>query len=75
MTGLEHRAAPPQSATDMLGAIVAQRARRPAPATTDVALLLDSDLVVEGAECSFSFLLAARATAASTSCSARLGLG
>ena len=56
MTGLELEPAPPGVATDMLGAIVetvlAERA-----GAGDVALLLDSDLVVEGEDCSVSFLL------------------
>ena len=53
---LELEPGPPQSATDMLGAIVesviAERA-----AAHDVALLLDSDLLVENEACSFSFVL------------------
>jgi chemotaxis protein CheC len=56
MTGMALEPTPPAAATDMLGAIVetvlAQRA-----AVGDVALLLDSDLVVEGEDCSVSFLL------------------
>jgi chemotaxis protein CheC len=53
MTGLELEPAPPVSATDMLGAIVvAGRAEG-----DDVALVLDSDMVVEGEDCSISFLL------------------
>jgi chemotaxis protein CheC len=56
MTGLAIEPTPPAIACDMLAAIVetvlAQRA-----STGDVALLLDSDLVVEGEDCSVSFLL------------------
>jgi chemotaxis protein CheC len=56
MIGMELEPTPPAAATDMLGAIVetvlAERA-----AAGDVALLLDSDLVVEGEDCSVSFLL------------------
>ena len=56
MTGMELEPTPPASATDMLGAIVetvlAERA-----GAGDIALLLDSDLVVEGSDASVSFLL------------------
>jgi chemotaxis protein CheC len=56
MTGLTLEPAPPAAATDMLGAIVetvlAERA-----GVGDMALLLDSDLVVEREDCSVSFLL------------------
>ncbi len=56
MIGMELEPTPPAAATDMLGAIVetvlAERA-----GSGDVALLLDSDLVVEGEDCSVSFLL------------------
>jgi chemotaxis protein CheC len=56
MTGMTLEPTPPASATDMLGAIVetvlAERA-----GAGDVALLLDSDLVVEREDCSVSFLL------------------
>ena len=56
MTGLEVEPTPPAAATDMLAAIVesvlAERA-----GTSDLALLLDSNLVVEGEGCSISFLL------------------
>ena len=56
MTGLELEPAPPQTATDMLGAIV-ETVLASSAQSTDLALLLDSDLVVEDAECSFSFML------------------
>jgi chemotaxis protein CheC len=56
MTGTELEPTPPAAATDMLAAIVetvlAERA-----AAGDVALLLDSDLVVENEDCSVTFLL------------------
>jgi chemotaxis protein CheC len=56
MTGMEIEPTPPGLATDMLAAIVesvlAQRATG-----GDVALLLDSAMVVEGEDCSVSFLL------------------
>jgi chemotaxis protein CheC len=56
MTGLEVEPTPPAAATDMLAAIVesvlAERA-----GTSDLTLLLDSNLVVEGEGCSISFLL------------------
>jgi chemotaxis protein CheC len=56
MIGMELEPTPPAAATDMLAAIVetvlAERA-----AAGDIALLLDSDLVVEGEDCSVSFLL------------------
>jgi chemotaxis protein CheC len=56
MTGMALEPTPPGAATDMLAAIVetvlAERA-----STGDVALLLDSDLVVENEDCSVSFLL------------------
>jgi chemotaxis protein CheC len=56
MIGLEIEPTPPAAATDMLGAVVetvlAERA-----GAGDVALLLDTDLVVENEDCSVSFLL------------------
>jgi chemotaxis protein CheC len=56
MTGLELEPRPPQQATDMLAAIVSTVLAARAE-STELALLLDSDLVVEGEECSFSFML------------------
>lgn len=56
MTGLNLEPTPPQVATDMLGAIVATVLAAEA-AAADVALLLDSDLSVEGEPCSLSFML------------------
>jgi chemotaxis protein CheC len=56
MTGMALEPTPPAAATDMLAAIVetvlAERA-----GAGDVALLLDTDLVVEGSDASVSFLL------------------
>jgi chemotaxis protein CheC len=56
MTGLEMEPEPPQSATDMMGAIVASVLAGRATGS-DIALVLDSDLKVEGEDCSISFLL------------------
>ncbi|MGP0102147.1 MAG: chemotaxis protein CheC [Solirubrobacteraceae bacterium] len=57
MTALALEPKPPETATDMLGAIVASVLAIGAQ-ETDIALLLDSELTVEGAECSLSFMLA-----------------
>ena len=56
MTGMEMEPEPPQSATDMLAAIVASVLAGRASGD-DIALVLDSDLQVEGEDCSISFLL------------------
>ena len=56
MTGLEMEPRPPEAAQDSLGALVATVLSLNA-AETSIALLLDSDLIVEGEECSFSFML------------------
>jgi chemotaxis protein CheC len=56
MTGLSLEPRPPQTVTDMLGAVVSSVLATGAEAT-DVALVLDSDLLVEGTECSLSFML------------------
>jgi chemotaxis protein CheC len=56
MTGMEVEPTPPASATDMLAAIV-ESVLAPRAASSDLALLLDSNLVVEGEGCSISFLL------------------
>ena len=56
MTGLAIEPSPPQAATDMLGAIVASVLAGVAGAD-DVALVLDSDLRVEGEDCSLCFLM------------------
>lgn len=56
MTGLTLEPTPPQVVVDMLGAMVATVLATTAE-TADVALVLDSDLAVEGAPCSMSFML------------------
>jgi chemotaxis protein CheC len=56
MTGMALEPTPPSIATDMLAAIV-ESVLAARAAGGDVALLLDSDLVVEGEDCSVSFLL------------------
>lgn len=56
MTGLEIEPTPPGTATDMLGAIVETVLANHAEGG-DVALLLDSQLEVEGEDCSISFVL------------------
>jgi chemotaxis protein CheC len=56
MTGMEVEPTPPSITTDTLAAIV-ESVLATRAAAGDVALLLDSDLVVEGEDCSVSFLL------------------
>jgi chemotaxis protein CheC len=56
MTGMVLEPTPPATATDMLGAIV-QTVLAEKAGSGDVALLLDSELVVEGSDASISFLL------------------
>jgi chemotaxis protein CheC len=56
VTGLAIEPRPPQTATDMLGAIVSSVLATGAE-ESDIALMLDSDLIVEGLECSLSFML------------------
>ena len=56
MTGMDIEPTPPATATDMLGALVATVLAGQAHAG-DVALMLDSNLLVEGEDCSISFLL------------------
>jgi len=56
MTGMEIEPTPPATTTDMLGAIV-ESVLAGAAITGDVALLLDSNLVVEREGCSIGFLL------------------
>jgi chemotaxis protein CheC len=73
MTGVHLEPEPPAVVTDMLGAIVAS-ALAPTCAGSGVALLLDSDLRVEGVRCDFSFLLLPSAAAAGELL-ARLGVG
>ncbi len=56
MTGMEIEPTPPATATDFLGAIV-ESVLAGAAMDGDVALLLDSNLVVEAEDCSIAFLL------------------
>ena len=56
MTGLDLDLTPPQTVTDMLAAIVATVLASRSE-NTDTALILDSELRVEGEACSLSFLL------------------
>jgi chemotaxis protein CheC len=56
MTGLSLEPGPPQTASDMLGAIV-ESVLAASASETDIALLLDSDLRIEGEESSFTFML------------------
>ena len=56
MTGMSLEPTPPGAATDMLGAMV-QTVLAERAGVGDVALMLDSELVVEGEDCSVSFLL------------------
>jgi chemotaxis protein CheC len=56
MTGMDIEPTPPSTTTDMLGALVAS-VLAGAAMTGDIALMLDSNLVVEGEDCSISFLL------------------
>jgi chemotaxis protein CheC len=63
---------PPQAAADMLGAVVSSILAAGAD-TADVALLLDSSLQVEDADCALSFLLVP-ATASALDLLAKLGV-
>lgn len=56
MTGLKLEPHPPETATDMLAAIVSTVLASGAE-ETDIALMLDSNLIIEGTECSLSFML------------------
>jgi chemotaxis protein CheC len=56
MTGQELEPCPPEVVTDMLGAIVSS-VLTPTAEWADVALVLDSDLRVEGEACSLAFML------------------
>jgi chemotaxis protein CheC len=56
MTGMAIEPTPPATATDMLGAIVESVLAGQAH-TGDVALMLDSELAVEGSDCSIAFML------------------
>jgi chemotaxis protein CheC len=56
MTGLDLEPRPPQTLTDLLGAIVATALATGAQ-NSDIALMLDSDLIVEGETCTLAFML------------------
>src|SRR3954453_10671006 len=56
MTGMALEPTPPATATDMLGAMV-QTVLAERAGASNVALLLDSKLLVEGEDCAVSFLL------------------
>src|SRR5215213_8349959 len=56
MTGMDIEPTPPSTTTDMLGALVAS-VLAGAAMSGDVALMLDSNLLVEGEDCSIAFLL------------------
>ncbi|HVW17394.1 MAG TPA: chemotaxis protein CheC [Solirubrobacteraceae bacterium] len=56
MAGVAVEPAPPQVAVDMLGAL-AQTVLATSAEQGDTALLLDSELAIEGVECAFSLLL------------------
>jgi len=56
MTGLQFELGPPEQVVDMLGAIMGSILAMSADAS-DVALMLDSALIIEGQSCSLSFLL------------------
>ena len=56
MTGLRIELSPPEQVVDMLGAIMGSILAMSA-GVSDVALMLDSALIIEGQSCSLSFLL------------------
>jgi chemotaxis protein CheC len=56
MSGLELELSPPQVATDMVAAIVSS-VLATSSVDNDLAFLLDSELTIEGASCSLSFML------------------
>jgi chemotaxis protein CheC len=73
LTGLELEPKPPVTANDMLGAIVSSVLATGAQ-ESEVALMLDSALIIEGTECSLSFLLVPSSAGVHDLLS-RLGLG
>jgi chemotaxis protein CheC len=73
MTGLRMEPYPPIAVTDMLGAIVASVLAATA-ADTDLALLLDSRMTVDGTACRFGFLYVPSGAGVSLLLD-RLGLG
>jgi chemotaxis protein CheC len=56
MTGLQLEPRPPQAVVDMLGAVVSSVLTH-VSGDGDVALVMDSNLIVEGEECELSFVL------------------
>ena len=56
MTGLEVEPRPPATTFDMIGAIVSSVLAQRADGSS-LALMLDSELIVEGEACSLSFML------------------
>jgi chemotaxis protein CheC len=73
MTGLTIDLGPPEQVTDMLGAIMGSILAITATAL-DIALMLDSALIIEGQACSLSFLLIPTAEGVDELFS-RLGIG
>ena len=73
MTGMAIEPTPPATTTDMLGAVVATVLAAQAD-TSDVALMLDSQLKVEGEDCSVAFMLVPSQAGVGELLS-RLGLG
>jgi chemotaxis protein CheC len=73
MTGLAIELGPPEQVVDMLGAIMGSILAMSAGAS-DVALMLDSALIIEGEACSLSFLLIPSADGVNDLLS-QLGLG
>jgi chemotaxis protein CheC len=73
MTGMQLELGPPQCVDDMLGAIMGSILAMSAGAS-DVALMLDSALLIEGQACSLSFLLVPSADGVE-GLLAQLGLG
>jgi chemotaxis protein CheC len=73
MTGLPLEPGPPNLTTDLLGAIVASLLAQTV-GESDVALVLDSELGVEGEACSLSFLLLPATGSAAEQLLAPLGL-
>ncbi|MCW2954983.1 MAG: CheC, inhibitor of methylation [Conexibacter sp.] len=73
LAGVSIEPRPPHVVTDMLGAIVASLLTETA-GETDIALVLDSELDVQGVACSMSFLLLPTAGGV-TELLARLGMG
>jgi chemotaxis protein CheC len=73
MTGMQFELGPPQLVDDMLGAIMGSILAMSA-GVSDVALMLDSALLIEGEACSLSFLLVPSADGVE-GLLAQLGLG